>query len=119
MISTRPLITTTSASACDCSSQVRRSVSTSASRLLERKRTRKEISSIFPLALGSDYVPFSIPYSPTPIMKNPIKSLVAISAFAALALGASAQPAIKILVVDMAKLYDTHYKTLEQNAKIQ
>ena len=52
-------------------------------------------------------------------MKNPIKSLVAIVAFAALALGAYAQPAVKILVVDMAKLYDTHYKTLEQNAKIQ
>jgi len=52
-------------------------------------------------------------------MKNPIKSLVAITAFAALALGAYAQPAVKILVVDMAKLYDTHYKTLEQNAKIQ
>jgi outer membrane protein len=52
-------------------------------------------------------------------MKNPIKSLVAIAAFAALALGANAQPAVKILVVDMAKLYDTHYKTLEQNAKIQ
>ena len=52
-------------------------------------------------------------------MKNPIKSLVAIAAFAALALGAHAQPAVKILVVDMAKLYDTHYKTVEQNAKIQ
>jgi outer membrane protein len=52
-------------------------------------------------------------------MKNPIKSIVAIAAFAALALGAHAQPAVKILVVDMAKLYDTHYKTLEQNAKIQ
>jgi outer membrane protein len=44
---------------------------------------------------------------------------VAIAGFAALALGARAQPAVKILVVDMAKLYDTHYKTLEQNAKIQ
>ena len=52
-------------------------------------------------------------------MKNPIKSLVATAVFAALALGAYAQPAVKILVVDMAKLYDTHYKTLEQNAKIQ
>jgi outer membrane protein len=52
-------------------------------------------------------------------MKNPIKSLAAIVAFGALALGAGAQPAVKILVVDMAKLYDTHYKTLEQNAKIQ
>ena len=52
-------------------------------------------------------------------MKNPIKTLVAIAAFAALAVGARAQPAVKILVVDMAKLYDTHYKTVEQNAKIQ
>jgi outer membrane protein len=52
-------------------------------------------------------------------MKNPIKSLVALAAFAALVLGAHAQPAVKILVVDMAKLYDTHYKTVEQNAKIQ
>ena len=52
-------------------------------------------------------------------MKNPTKSLVAVAAFCALALGAAAQPALKICVVDMAKLYDTHYKTLEQNAKIQ
>jgi outer membrane protein len=52
-------------------------------------------------------------------MKNTIKSLVAIAAFGALALGVSAQPAPKILIVDMAKLYDTHYKTVEQNAKIQ
>jgi len=48
-----------------------------------------------------------------------MKSIVAIAAFTALAFGASAQPAPKILIVDMAKLYDTHYKTLEQNAKIQ
>ncbi len=34
-------------------------------------------------------------------------------------LAAHAQPAVKIMVVDMAKLYDNHYKTLEQNAKIQ
>jgi outer membrane protein len=52
-------------------------------------------------------------------MKNPIKSLVALAAFAAIVLGAHAQPAVKILVVDMAKLYDTHYKTVEKNAKIQ
>lgn len=52
-------------------------------------------------------------------MKNSIHSLVAIAAFAVLAVGASAQPAVKIAVVDMAKLYDTHYKTVEQNAKIQ
>ena len=52
-------------------------------------------------------------------MKNSISSLVAAAAFAALSVGVNAQPAIKILVVDMAKLYDTHYKTQEQNAKIQ
>ena len=52
-------------------------------------------------------------------MKNPIPSLVALAAFGALALAAHAQPAVKILVVDMAKIYDNHYKTVEQNAKIQ
>ncbi len=52
-------------------------------------------------------------------MKNPIKSLIALTVLAALATGASAQPAVKLLVVDMAKLYDTYYKTVEQNAKIQ
>ncbi len=40
-------------------------------------------------------------------------------AFGAAAIGVYAQPAIKLVVVDMAKLYDTHYKTVEQNAKIQ
>jgi outer membrane protein len=52
-------------------------------------------------------------------MKHSLKSLVAIAALAGLSLAAQAQPAVKILVVDMAKIYDTHYKTLEQNAKIQ
>ena len=52
-------------------------------------------------------------------MKNSLKSLVAMAAFGALSAAAFAQPAPKILVVDMAKLYDNHYKTLEQNAKIQ
>jgi outer membrane protein len=52
-------------------------------------------------------------------MKHYIKNLVASAAFGAIALVASAQPAVKLLVVDMAKLYDSHYKTLEQNAKIQ
>ncbi len=52
-------------------------------------------------------------------MKKSLSSLIAIAAFAAIAVGASAQPAVKIAVVDMAKLYDTHYKTVEQNAKIQ
>jgi outer membrane protein len=52
-------------------------------------------------------------------MKNSLKSLLALVAFGAATLAAHAQPAVKVLVVDMAKLYDNHYKTLEQNAKIQ
>lgn len=52
-------------------------------------------------------------------MKKSIQSIVAIAVFGALSLAANAQPAVKLLVVDMAKLYDGHYKTVEQNAKIQ
>jgi len=51
-------------------------------------------------------------------MKKTISFLLAVAMFGALALSAQAQ-AIKISVVDMAKLYDNHYKTVEQNAKIQ
>lgn len=52
-------------------------------------------------------------------MKKTIQSLIALVAFGATALIAQAQPAPKILVVDMAKLYDGHYKTEEQNAKLR
>lgn len=52
-------------------------------------------------------------------MKKITNILVAIAAFAAASVAAYAQPAPKIYVVDMAKLYDTHYKTQEQNAKLQ
>ena len=52
-------------------------------------------------------------------MKNPIRSLFALLAFGAFTLGATAQPAVKILVVDMAKLHDSHYKTQEQMTKLQ
>jgi outer membrane protein len=52
-------------------------------------------------------------------MKKSIQTLVAIVALGAFAVAAQAQPAIKIVVVDMAKIYDNHYKTIEQNAKIQ
>jgi outer membrane protein len=52
-------------------------------------------------------------------MKNTIQTLLALLAFGATALIAQAQPAPKILVVDMAKLYDGHYKTEEQNAKLK
>lgn len=52
-------------------------------------------------------------------MKKSIQTLLSAAVFGALTLAASAQPAVKLLVVDMAKLYDGHYKTIEQNAKIQ
>lgn len=52
-------------------------------------------------------------------MKNVIPSLVALTALSLGSLAAHAQPAISLRVVDMAKLYDNHYKTIEQNAKIQ
>jgi len=52
-------------------------------------------------------------------MKKTIQSLFALTAFGAAALFAHAQPEPKILVVDMAKLYDSHYKTEEQNNKLK
>jgi outer membrane protein len=52
-------------------------------------------------------------------MKKSIRTLSALAAFGLTALIAQAQPAIKLLVVDMAKLYDTHYKTEEQNGKLR
>lgn len=52
-------------------------------------------------------------------MKNSLKTLLAVAAFSVISLAAQAQPAFKLLVVDLAKLYDNHYKTLEHNAKIQ
>ena len=52
-------------------------------------------------------------------MKNPIQTLSALAAFGLTALIAQAQPAPKLLVVDMAKLYDTHYKTEDQNSKLR
>ncbi len=47
-------------------------------------------------------------------MKNPLKTLFALVAVAAAAVTASAQ-APKIAIVDMAYLFDNHYKTAEQN----
>lgn len=52
-------------------------------------------------------------------MKKSIYSFFALAAFGATALFAQAQPALKILIVDMAKLYDGHYKTEEQGAKLR
>jgi outer membrane protein len=52
-------------------------------------------------------------------MKKSIQTLFALTAFGAAALLAQAQPAPKILVVDLAKVYDSHYKTEEQQAKLR
>jgi outer membrane protein len=52
-------------------------------------------------------------------MKKSIQSLSMFAALALTALVAQAQPAPKLLVVDMAKLYDSHYKTEEQNGKLR
>lgn len=52
-------------------------------------------------------------------MKKIVFSFVAAALFSAATLTAVAQPAPKILVVDMAKLLDSHYKTEEQNAKLK
>src|SRR4051812_7117531 len=52
-------------------------------------------------------------------MKTSVKSFVALAFAGLLAVAAQAQPAPKIFVVDMAKLYDAHYKTEEQNGKLK
>jgi outer membrane protein len=51
-------------------------------------------------------------------MKKPIQSLLAVAALAFTALTAPAQTSSKILVVDMTKLFEGHYKTIEQQAKL-
>lgn len=52
-------------------------------------------------------------------MKKSIQSVVAIAAIAFSALTAQAQTAPKILTVDLAKLFDNHWKTQEQTAKLK
>src|ERR1017187_1160807 len=52
-------------------------------------------------------------------MKKPIQSILAVAALGFSALTAHAQAGPKILVVDLAKLFDNHYKTQEQQAKLQ
>ena len=52
-------------------------------------------------------------------MKKSIHTLFALLVFGAASLAASAQPAPKILVVDLGKLFDGHYKTEEQSAKLR
>lgn len=52
-------------------------------------------------------------------MKKTLASLLAAFALSGAALTASAQSAPKILIVDMAKLLDSHYETEDQNAKLK
>ncbi len=52
-------------------------------------------------------------------MKQLISSIIALATFGFAAATVSAQPAPKIFFVDMAKIYDGHYETEEQNAKLQ
>ncbi|MEY2878960.1 MAG: hypothetical protein RLZZ15_1340 [Verrucomicrobiota bacterium] len=52
-------------------------------------------------------------------MKKSVQTLLAVVALGAFSLAASAQPALKLAVVDIAKLYDAHPKTVEYMAKLQ
>jgi outer membrane protein len=52
-------------------------------------------------------------------MKKPIQFILAAAALAFTALTTHAQTGPKILVVDIAKIFDNHYKTQEQQAKLQ
>jgi outer membrane protein len=48
-----------------------------------------------------------------------IRTLITLAAFGAGSTALLAQPAVKLVVVDMAKVYDSHYKTEEANAKFR
>lgn len=50
-------------------------------------------------------------------MQHPFRSLLVALAAVLGAASLSAQPALKVVVVDMAKVYDTHYKTKEASDK--
>ena len=52
-------------------------------------------------------------------MNKMIRTLVSLAAFGAGSTALLAQPAVKLIVVDMAKVYDSHYKTEEANAKFR
>ncbi len=52
-------------------------------------------------------------------MNRTLKSVIAFIAFGATALGLCAQPALKIVTVDIGKVFDSHYKTEEQMAKLK
>src|SRR4051812_21729428 len=52
-------------------------------------------------------------------MKKPIRTLCAVLALTASSLVAQAQPALKLLVIDLGKLYDTHWESIENGTKVQ
>lgn len=52
-------------------------------------------------------------------MNKMIRTLITLAAFSAGSTALLAQPAVKLVVVDMAKVYDNHYKTEEANAKFR
>jgi outer membrane protein len=52
-------------------------------------------------------------------MKTSLKTLFALAAFGASALFATAQTAPKVAIIDLAKVFDGHYKTQEQQEKLK
>lgn len=52
-------------------------------------------------------------------MNKLIRPLLLLAAFTAGSTALLAQPALKLVVVDMARVYDNHYKTEEANAKFR
>lgn len=52
-------------------------------------------------------------------MNKMIRTLITLAALGAGSTALLAQPAVKLVVVDMAKVYDSHYKTEEANAKFR
>jgi outer membrane protein len=52
-------------------------------------------------------------------MNKIIRTLITLAALGAGSTALLAQPAVKLVVVDMAKVYDSHYKTEEANAKFR
>ncbi|HEY8994955.1 MAG TPA: OmpH family outer membrane protein [Lacunisphaera sp.] len=52
-------------------------------------------------------------------MNKLIRNLITLAAFSAGSTALLAQPAVKLVVVEMAKVYDNHFKTEEANAKFR
>lgn len=52
-------------------------------------------------------------------MKNPVRTLITVAMIGFTALVAQAQTTQKIATVEVAKIYQGHYKTIEQNTKLE